>query len=168
MDARAKLSLGSPVLLNPYDNHRWYFGSSNDMALNAGVPRFTRTVPTLVMKQYDTTGKLAAPLVTMHTTGDPVVPYSHEIQYTLKTLQNGSFFKRLNIPVSRYGHCAFTAKEVVFGFAMMIYKATGKLPLSMISILADGGETVTLSEQEFRQMEKDYAPKNIFIPMIEN
>lgn len=168
MDARMKMSVNPPQeLLNPYDNaNRWYFGSSNDSLLNRSVPRFMSTVPIPIMNQYQTSGKLSSPLVTMHTTGDPIVPYWHETLYTLKTLQSGSFFKRVNIPISRYGHCALTAKEVIFGFALMVYKATGSLPLNMLAVLADGGTAPVLTEQEFWQMRKALAPNEVYVPMV--
>ncbi len=60
-----------------YDNQgRTYTGSDDDAALNAGVPRFT-AMPEAVLEiltRYTTTGRLEAPLVSIHTTGDPVIP----------------------------------------------------------------------------------------------
>ena len=64
----------------------------------------------------------------MHTTGDPIVPYWHETLYNAKTLFGGSAFKHLNIPIDRYGHCAFTAQESLAAFAVLRYMVTGTCP----------------------------------------
>ena len=169
MDARVKLSLNPLAdLKNPYDNlipYRWYSGSNQDALLNAAVPRFQRSVLDLVMNQYQTNGRLRSPLVTMHNTGDPIVPYAHESMYTAKTLQAGTFWKRINIPITSYGHCNFTAKQLTFGFALMILRSTGSLPTALIAALGDGGSPI-LTESEFRQMEKDLGPKEIYIPIV--
>ena len=47
------------------------------------------------------------PEVTLHTLSDPVIPYWQETLYTAKTLFAGSLLQRTNLPVLRYGHCAF-------------------------------------------------------------
>lgn len=115
---------------NPFDNKwRWYSGSNNDFALNFGVERFAATGPALanIQKDHQTTGRLARPLVTMHTTGDPVVPYWHSSLYGLKVLTTGSLGDYIHLPVFRYGHCAFQPAEIVFGFALMVGKSGGAL-----------------------------------------
>jgi pimeloyl-ACP methyl ester carboxylesterase len=118
----------------PFDNkYTWYFGSANDRALNGpnGVQRFKAELPPAsllnISRNYQTTGKLKVPLVTMHTTGDPIVPYWHETLYNAKALFGGSAFKHLNIPINRYGHCAFTAEESLAAFAVLRYMVTGRL-----------------------------------------
>jgi len=114
---------------NPFDNRfKYYSGSSNDRALNAGVVRYSAdAAPLNNLKAYQTSGKLSKPLVTLHTTGDEIVPYWHEALYTAKTLANNSFFKRVNIPILRYGHCNFKASEVLMAFSLLKYKVTGSL-----------------------------------------
>jgi pimeloyl-ACP methyl ester carboxylesterase len=115
---------------NPFDNKwRWYSGSNNDFALNFGIERFAATGSALanIQKDHQTTGRLSRPMVTMHTTGDPVAPYWHASLYGLKVLTAGSLGNYVHLPVFRYGHCAFQPAEIVFGFALMVGKSGGAL-----------------------------------------
>jgi pimeloyl-ACP methyl ester carboxylesterase len=71
--ADANATLGG----QPFDNHsRIYFGSSNDFLLNLRVERYTASPAALaaVAGNYETSGKLKIPIVTLHTTGDPIIP----------------------------------------------------------------------------------------------
>lgn len=110
----------------PFDNHnRIYAGSANDLLLNLRIERF-RASPSAraaIAAQYETSGKLKMPLVTLHTTGDPVIPYWQEPLYTLKTLAAGTFLKRTNLPVAAYGHCAFTPQDVFTAFGIMVLRS---------------------------------------------
>ena len=58
-------------------------------------------------------------MVTLHTTGDDVVPFWHELLYWLKfsPAHRGQF---LPIPVARYGHCSFTGQEVLTAFGALL------------------------------------------------
>jgi len=109
---------------NPFDNHnRFYFGSTNDLLLNLSVKRFTAEPAALsAMVPYETSGKIRRPTVTLHTTGDQIIPYFHELLYIGKaqTLSGGSF---LPIPVNRYGHCNFTTQEAVNSFLILLVMA---------------------------------------------
>lgn len=110
------------LLGNPFDNiTRYYSGSDDDAALNAGVKRFAATPQALqVLSVYfKTSGHLTSPLVTLHTSGDPIVPAWHESMYGLKVLADGSTGKYYNIPVDRYGHCAFEASEAAFALLVV-------------------------------------------------
>jgi pimeloyl-ACP methyl ester carboxylesterase len=126
-----KVELGG----QPFDNKlKWYTGSDNDRKLNGsnGVQRFKAQLPLTALmdisRNYQTSGKLKIPLVTMHTLGDPIVPYWHETLYNAKALFGGSILKHLNIPINRYGHCTFTTEEALAGFAILNYMVTGQLP----------------------------------------
>jgi pimeloyl-ACP methyl ester carboxylesterase len=104
---------------NPYGNRfRWYFGSSNDFALNFGVQRFTESqVARAALVPYQTSGDLVKPMVTLHTTGDPIIPVWHELLYWLKA----DAFARTQfkpLVINRYGHCTFTTAEVLFAFGV--------------------------------------------------
>jgi hypothetical protein len=105
----------------PFDNRfRWYFGSSNDLRLNLSVRRFAVDPRALVeLGRHTTTGDLAIPMVTLHTTGDGIVPFAHELLYAVKARPSGhgAF---LPLPVARVGHCNFTAGEVLVGFALLV------------------------------------------------
>jgi len=120
-DARAKLGG------NPYDNsRRLYLGSGNDFWLNLLVDRFHAdpTALAAIEDGYQTSGRLAAPLVTLHTTADPIVPYWHEPIYTLKALRSG--FLHTNLPVFRYGHCSFRAEEALVALGLLVLKVEGR------------------------------------------
>jgi hypothetical protein len=109
----------------PFDNlERAYSGSLDDAALNAGVARFQFTADPAKAARLQTSARLTRPLVTIHTTGDPIVPIWHEPLYRRRL----SFFGKLlhtPITVNRYGHCNFTDAEVVAGFAVLVLKVSG-------------------------------------------
>ena len=120
-DARAKLGG------NPYDNsRRLYLGSGNDIRLNLLVDRFHADPGALaaIEEGYQTSGRLAAPLVTLHTTADPIVPYWHEPLYTLKALRSGLL--HANLPVFRYGHCSFKAEEALVALGLLVLEVEGR------------------------------------------
>ena len=113
---------------NPYDNsRRWYSGSNNDIRLNRRIDRFQADPEALynIENSLQALGRLSDPLVTLHTTQDPIVPFWHETLYNLKTLFGGSLLYHLNIPVVRYGHCAFSEEELLTAFAIMLFMSRG-------------------------------------------
>jgi pimeloyl-ACP methyl ester carboxylesterase len=113
----------------PFDNsRRWYSGSDNDWQLNRRIQRVVASPNALaaIARDYQTSGRLRMPLVTMHTAGDPVVPYWHESLYWLKALLNGSAWLHTNLPIVRYGHCNFTTGELVGAFALLVLKVSGQ------------------------------------------
>jgi pimeloyl-ACP methyl ester carboxylesterase len=114
---------------NPYDNRfTRYRGSANDAALNVGVERVQAdaTARAYVRAFYGTTGQLHRPLVTLHTTLDPVVPFRHELLYAGKVLLAGRSGNLITLPVPRYGHCHFTIDEVLGAFALLLLRSTGE------------------------------------------
>lgn len=113
----AEIKLGG----NPYGNRlRWYSGSSNDLRLNLRVQRYSASLTAaLVMTQYETSGHLTRPLVTLHTRGDEVVPFLHEPIYLAKVLLTGHS-GLLPLPIARYGHCNFTQNELLTAFALTV------------------------------------------------
>lgn len=99
----------------PYDNvGRIYTGSLDDTALNAAVQRFHATGDAIQNLQayYQTSGRPLAPLITLHTTLDQVVPYWHEVLYRSKVAAQGRTLWHRNIAAARYGHCNCTLGEV--------------------------------------------------------
>ena len=106
----------------PFDNTTRDYGP-----LNSVVQRFTadRLPLNLINSHYQTSGMLQVPLVTIHTTGDPIVPYWHETLYDAKVAASGASLLHTNIPVDRYGHCSFTVPEVMGAFQTLVLKVTG-------------------------------------------
>jgi alpha-beta hydrolase superfamily lysophospholipase len=123
----------------PFDNTmRFYVGSSNDFRLNRLVERYRADLPAVqeVEADYQTSGRLDAPLVTMHTTGDPIVPYWHEPLYTLKALFAGSGLRHVNLPVLRYGHCNFQPAEALVALGLLVLQVEGREMLNAESVLS--------------------------------
>ena len=116
----------------PFENQlHWYAGSWNDLQLNLQVTRFHAEAVALqeIQQYYDTRGVLSRPLITMHTLLDEVVPYEHEIRYTIKTLAAPpSWINRANIPVVRYGHCNFKLVDAALAVGLLLTRA-GELQL---------------------------------------
>ncbi len=111
----------------PFDNRsRVYAGSANDALLNETVQRFTadRLALNLIASHYQTSGALQVPLVTLHTTLDPIVPYWHETLYAAKVAASGSTALYTGIPINRYGHCSFTVPEVLGAFQTLVTQVT--------------------------------------------
>lgn len=102
---------------NPFDNmDREYQGSSDDRALNEGVRRFSADpAAVLEMENYETSGWLTRPLVTLHTSLDQQVPQWHELLYRQKVLANRTWMWHVDqpMPVDNYGHCNFDVEEEV-------------------------------------------------------
>lgn len=113
--ANARQRLGG----QPFDNStRVYAGSSDDAALNAGVARFTADPAALAaMSEFETTGNLQVPVVTLHTTGDPIVPFEQQALYAAKVARSGSTARLTQSAVERYGHCNLEAGELMSAFA---------------------------------------------------
>ena len=109
----------------PFDNtKRLYTGSANDLLLNLLIPRVAADPFALanMRANYNTTGILRRPLITLHTLRDQQVPYWHEPLYALKTLASGAFITRhLPIAIDRFEHCNFTPSEVLASFAVMLF-----------------------------------------------
>jgi len=107
----------------PFGNlHRRYTGSASDRKLNLLVPRIAADPAATqeMSDHYSTTGQLQRPLITLHATGDWLVPYQHAELYISKTKDSDNYRRRhLNIQTSGYGHCEFTEGEVLFAVAML-------------------------------------------------
>jgi pimeloyl-ACP methyl ester carboxylesterase len=145
---------------NPYDNTtRWYHGSSNDLRLNFQVRRIRASSTALNnMKAYETTGRFSRPLVTLHTTGDEIIPFWHEVLYAGKALSKGNF-NLIPIPVERYGHCAFKAEEALQAFGALIFIVTGQLPPGLAN-QSNLDWTMKQFGNQHRLVNKGSSPKN--------
>jgi pimeloyl-ACP methyl ester carboxylesterase len=103
----------------PYDNQSTvYTGSLDDPSLNAGVERVDSDgrARAFARRAYQPTGELERPLLGLHTTLDPVVPFWHEAAYSALAASSGWFTL---VPVARYGHCTFTPQEVLGAFNLL-------------------------------------------------
>jgi hypothetical protein len=71
----------------------------------------------------------------MHTTGDPLVPFRHELIYFTRAAFLGTDDKLTVLPVDRGGHCAFKPQEVVGGLAALLLNADSDLVLALLDPL---------------------------------
>jgi hypothetical protein len=107
----------------PSDNvDRVYAGSDDDVALNLYVQRFAADQAALdeIAAYYQTSGQLSMPLVTLHTTADPLVPYEHALRYRAKTFRADNIALHEHRVAERYGHCTFTSTEVLDAFDRLV------------------------------------------------
>jgi pimeloyl-ACP methyl ester carboxylesterase len=130
----------------PFDNRsRVYRGSLDDELLNQAVARYAADPAALTaLVAYETTGYLARPLITLHTTGDPVVPYWHAIQYQAKVAAAGRSAFHEQMTFENYGHCQFTTPVILNAFNRLVALADNPpqlqlyLPLVGVSPQGDG------------------------------
>lgn len=126
-DATAKLGG------QPFSNAtRLYSGSADDPALNAGVARYSAADAALAaLVDYETSGFLERPLVTLHTSGDPIVPVWQATGYAAKVATAGRTPLHEGFIVEAYGHCRFTTVAVLTAFnrAVELVNNPPKLPV---------------------------------------
>lgn len=122
----------------PFGNgdHR-YGGSSDDAALNAGIERFEFTADASRIADLETSAQLQRPLVTMHTTGDPIIPAWHQASYRERLSFLDKWLLHTPLTVDRYGHCNFTDAELLAAFAVLVLKVTGHNLLVAGGLLPD-------------------------------
>lgn len=113
----------------PYDNsERLYAGSADDAALNAAVGRFSADVAArAALAAYETSGDLPAPVVTLHTTRDPIVPVIQESLYGARVAGAGRSDRLEQRTVDRFGHCAFTQSELLGAFTALLQSAAARV-----------------------------------------
>ena len=109
----------------PYDNTaRVYQGSTDDAALNAGIARYAADPDARAeFSRFETSGQITRPMVTIHTTGDPIVPVAHQGVYTAEVETAGAGALLDERAIERYGHCTFEQGEVVSAFTALVARA---------------------------------------------
>lgn len=114
---------------------RYYYGSSQDQELNRNIRRFSSDQAALdeIKAHYQTSGCLTAPLVTLHSIKDPIVPYWQESLYQIKVALSGSSQFHNNIPAFCFGHCNYRADELLRAFALLVAKVEGRERLISIT-----------------------------------
>jgi hypothetical protein len=112
---------------SPFENRSvTYTGlGAYDAVVNAGVDRFAGSTQAFnyLKAYYQPTGNLRANVLTLHTTLDPDVPFTHEqalkdivVRYTNDSTPNKLAQQHYN----RYGHCNFTPAETVDAFFRLV------------------------------------------------
>jgi hypothetical protein len=83
------------------------------------APFAASPVARAAVRNYETSGDLSIPMVTLHTTADDVIPFGHEVIYALK-LNPADRVNFTPLPIFRYGHCNFTGAEIGAAFLKMV------------------------------------------------
>lgn len=104
----------------PYDNlTRVYAGSSMDALINAAAARYAADpVARAALAGFETTGAPVGPVVTLHTTLDPIVPYDQSLAYVAKLEASGAVHEHRS--VERYGHCNFEPLELIAAYDRLL------------------------------------------------
>jgi pimeloyl-ACP methyl ester carboxylesterase len=103
---------------NPYGNTNSVYGSA-DNPVNVGVGRFTQAEDAFeyLEHNYTPTGNLQIPVVTLHTTLDPVVPFPiHEPRFAKSVADQNASQWLVQRSVNRFGHCAMKPEEILGSF----------------------------------------------------
>lgn len=107
----------------PYDNHDRVYTSpvlppAVMAAINATVPRYTSPpdVQAWLDHNYEPTGAVKFPVLTLHTTQDESVPFWHENLFAAKVAAAGTSALVVQRPIARYGHCSFTVNDMITAF----------------------------------------------------
>jgi pimeloyl-ACP methyl ester carboxylesterase len=106
---------------NVFDNQTRWYGTRWNWLLNLLVERLEAEEEHVqyLRDSYEPTGELEIPLVAIHNTLDPAVPFEHENIYWGRATP-GQFTP---IPVEGYGHCNFTTQEIMDAFLALVFKA---------------------------------------------
>ncbi len=111
----------------PFDNQTRRYGQGlvnpplDLTQLNQQVARFSADQTALTaLTAYETSGRLTKPLITLHTTGDPVVPYWQATLYRGKTIAADIISLHEVITVPAYGHCRFSTFDILNAFSRMV------------------------------------------------
>ena len=80
-------------------------------------------------RNYQPTGRIAFPVVTLHTERDPAIPYANENVYAGLVPAAGRSDWLVQRAVNRWGHCTMTTSEVLDAFtALETWVQTGQRP----------------------------------------
>jgi hypothetical protein len=108
-----------------------YRGSTDDVALNAGVPRFDADPQALARLAYDSdlSGLIATPTITLHAINDPVanVSNSHAYRQTIDHAGRAGMLVQVYTDEAEHSRLSAPAYPSVFG-AMVSWIKTGDRP----------------------------------------
>ncbi len=117
----------------PMDNDDvWYAGSPNDTVLNGKIARESRSRATnnYFRQFYTPTGEVRVPMVSLHTTRDPEVPFAMENIYKQRATDAGYGDNVVLLRSNRYGHCTHQKENPVAFNDLKNWVEGGKKPLA--------------------------------------
>jgi pimeloyl-ACP methyl ester carboxylesterase len=125
----------------PYDNRdtAYVVDASADPVLNAylsgvlnhNVARFDADPAALNYydRNYSPSGRIGVPVLTLHNMRDPAIPFAHEGVFAAAVADAGRSNLLTQLPVDRWGHCAFSLAEVQGAFTTLVqWVETGVKP----------------------------------------
>jgi pimeloyl-ACP methyl ester carboxylesterase len=111
------------------------FDGALDAALNAGVQRHAADpVALAALGRFQTSGNLRVPLTTIHTTGDPIVPFNQSELYGEKVGRAGTPGLLTHDTIERYGHCAFQGVEVLSAFTTLMERVRARPAATVLAL----------------------------------
>jgi pimeloyl-ACP methyl ester carboxylesterase len=117
---------------NPFDNRNViYSGTLDDNAVNSQIPRYAADPKALayLRENYTPTGKIAQPMLAIHTSYDPLVPVTVPQAYSTLVELVGTQSLFVQQFVEHDGHCAILPEEISKGFSeLRAWKKTGTPP----------------------------------------
>lgn len=117
---------------NAFDNRNTlYSGSPDDGLLNRGVKRYAAEAQAVdyLKKYYTPKFEPKIPILSLHTTYDPLVPVDQANAYGDAVRVHGGDANYVQRFVSRNGHCTFTPAETVHAFQDLVkWKDAGTRP----------------------------------------
>lgn len=133
----------------PFENRlTLYLGADNTLRLNREVERIASNpaARNYLRQFYQTTGNLQRPLVALHTTLDPVVPFEHELIYAGLVALQGRLRHLRILPVQRYGHANFTGEELLGAFGLLLQQTSSPVSSSLTSLTSMLPEAMKIGE----------------------
>jgi pimeloyl-ACP methyl ester carboxylesterase len=115
----------------PYDNSATvYSGSLDDAALNVSVARYVSdpSADNYMEHYYTPGGALRIPVLTLHSTRDPVAPIFHEEMFAQAVQAAGASPFLLQRTVNGFSHCGFPSAETAAFSALVQWVRTGVKP----------------------------------------
>lgn len=90
--------------------------------LNDGVERFTADQAALnyYARNFAPTGQIDVPVITLHTTRDPAIPFAHEATFATTVAAAGRSDWLVQRSIDRWGHCAFSPNEIDAAFGELV------------------------------------------------
>jgi len=94
-----------------------YYGQLND-----GIARFTATDDAVewLEHNYEPTGDLRIPMITLHKTRDRLVPYFHEAEYRSRVERAGALANLVQRSQNSFGHCDLGVSDMVSNFQDLV------------------------------------------------
>ena len=124
---------------NPLQNANVrYAGSSDDVALNRDVPRYSaeNQTATMLAASDDPTGRLRIPVLTLHAIDDPRAFVENQTAYRALVTKAGAQANLFQAFTSQGGHCSFTTAEQLGALQVVLDWIDTKTPPTSASLAA--------------------------------